>query len=114
MYKQVIVVRKDLKMSKGKMAAQVSHAAVDSALKSNARKRRAWMKEGQKKVVLYASDEKELLKIAEKCKKLNINFSAIVDAGLTELIPGTLTCVGIGPDKEEIINKVTGSLPLVK
>jgi len=114
MYKQVIVVRKDLELSKGKMAAQVAHAAVECVLSSNARKKSAWLREGQKKVILYAKNEEELENIGKKCKKMNVNYSIIIDAGLTELEPGTMTCIGIGPDKEEIINKITGSLPLVK
>ena len=114
MYKQIIVVRSDLKMSKGKLAAQVSHAAVDSAHNVERKIIFAWRKEGQKKVVLKAKNETELIELKEKCEKLKIQCSLITDAGHTELKPGTITALGIGPDDEDKINKVTGSLPLLK
>lgn len=114
MYKQVIIVRNDLKMSRGKTAAQVSHAAVDSAHNAERKIISLWRKEGQKKVVLKAKSENELLALKEKCQKLGLQCSLITDAGHTELEPGTITALGIGPDEEEKINKVTGSLPLLK
>jgi PTH2 family peptidyl-tRNA hydrolase len=114
MYKQVIVVRTDLKMSKGKLAAQSSHAAVDASHKADKKTLDAWKKEGQKKVVLKVKSEEELLLLKEKCNKLKIACSLIADGGHTELESGTITALGIGPDTEEKINKVTGSLPLMK
>ena len=113
-YKQVIVIRGDIKMSRGKTAAQVSHAAVDSAHSVERKIISAWRETGQKKVVLKAKSEQELLALKEKCEKLKIQCSLIKDAGLTELHPGTITALGIGPDEEDKINKVTGSLPLLK
>ncbi len=113
MYKQVIVVRNDIKMSKGKMAAQSSHAAVDASHKVDKKILDAWKKEGQKKVILKVKSEGELLELAEKCKKMKLVHSLITDAGRTELEPGTITALGIGPDTEEKINKVTGSLKLM-
>ncbi len=113
MYKQAIVVRTDIKMSRGKTAAQVSHAAVDASHKAEKKVLTEWKKEGQKKVILKVKSEKDLVELAGKCEKLGINFSLISDAGRTELVPGTLTALGIGPDKEEVINKVTGSLGLL-
>ena len=114
MYKQVIVVRTDIKMSKGKVAAQCAHAAVDAAHKADKKIMDTWKKEGQKKIIVKARSEAELIGLKEKCKKLKISSSLIADAGRTELVPGTLTALGIGPDEEEKINKVTGSLPLLK
>ena len=114
MYKQVIVVRTDIKMCRGKMAAQTSHAAVDVLDKVDKRIISGWKKEGQKKVVLKARDEKELIELAEKCKKMRLPCSLISDAGHTELEGGTITALGIGPDTEEKINRITGSLPLLK
>jgi PTH2 family peptidyl-tRNA hydrolase len=110
----VIVVRSDLKMSRGKLAAQCSHAAVSVLDKANRKILSGWKKEGQKKVVVKVKSENELLELANKSKKLDIPYSIVSDAGLTELIPGTLTALAIGPDKEEKINKITGSLPLLK
>lgn len=117
MYKQVIVVRKDLKLSRGKLAAQASHASVSSALKvmkSNKKIFNKWLGQGQKKIVLYVKNTRELNKLCRKARKLKIPFEKIRDMGLTEVKKGTLTCVGFGPFDEKIINKVTGSLPLFK
>lgn len=113
MYKQVIVIRADIEMSRGKTAAQSAHASVSAAGNCSKKILEAWKKEGQKKVVLKA-DLKELLKLAEKCRKLRIAFALISDAGLTELEEGTTTALGIGPETGDRINKVTGSLPLLK
>lgn len=114
MYKQVIVVRSDLKMSKGKTAAQCSHAAVSSLDHTDKKILAAWKREGQKKVVVKAKGETELFELKSKCEKLKLPNSLVVDAGLTELAPGTPTVLAIGPEKEEKINKVTGSLALLK
>ncbi len=113
MYKQVIVIRSDIRMSKGKAAVQCSHASYSAAKKAGKNALNAWESEGQKKVVLKASLQ-EILALKEKCKKMDIANALISDAGLTELDPGTITALGIGPDKDEKINKVTGSLPLLK
>ena len=112
MYKQVIVVR-GLRMSRGKLAAQCSHAAVSAALKTDKRILDAWLASGQKKAVLKAGIG-EIRILAEKCKKLGLPYCVVADAGRTELKPGTITCIGIGPGREEKINKVTGSLALLK
>ena len=112
--KQVIVVRADIKLSRGKLAAQCSHASYASAKKTKNSIRDVWEKEGQKKVILKAKDLSELIRLKEKCEKLRLPFSLISDAGLTEVKEGTITCLGIGPDDDKKINKVTGSLPLLK
>jgi PTH2 family peptidyl-tRNA hydrolase len=112
--KQVIVARSDLKMSKGKLAAQCCHASVTSVLKSNKTLVKKWEMEGQKKVILKCKSLEELMQLKEKCDKLGLANSIISDAGHTELTPGTVTALGIGPDDEKKIDKVTGSLPLLK
>ena len=112
-YKQVILVRHDLKLTKGKMAAQVSHASVESLLKSHADYRDAWRAQGMKKVVLKVKDLNELLEYKRKAEDAGLVVALIVDAGHTQVEPGTATCLGIGPDKEEKIDKVTGSLQLI-
>ena len=114
--KQVIVVRKDLKLSKGKMAAQAAHASLESFLKTRKKhplKARQWLKAGAKKVVVFAKDKKELLEIKKTAEENNLPNALIIDAGLTQLKPGTITCLGIGPFDEEKIDKVTGELKLV-
>ncbi|KYH39842.1 MAG: peptidyl-tRNA hydrolase [Candidatus Bathyarchaeota archaeon B26-2] len=114
-FKQVIVLRADLKMSAGKAAAQACHAAVAAA--ESARKEHkdwwtGWMREGQRKIVVKVESEEDLLKIELEAKALGIPTSLITDRGLTELEPGTRTSVGIGPAPSELIDKVTGRLPL--
>lgn len=112
-YKQAIVVRTDLTMSKGKLAAQAAHASVSALEKADKKVLMAWKKGGQKKIVLKAPLA-ELLQLAEKCKKHHMPHALISDAGLTELTAGEITCLGIGPDEEKRVNKVTGSLPLLR
>ncbi|MCW1296254.1 MAG: peptidyl-tRNA hydrolase Pth2 [Candidatus Parvarchaeota archaeon] len=115
--KQVIVIRSDLKLSRGKACVQVAHASLVSALKvqkKNEKLFKKWLLDGQKKVVLKVRGEKELLEIYEKARENDLVCEVIRDAGLTELEPGTITCIGIGPDEEKKIDKITGSLPLLK
>ena len=114
-YKLAIVVRDDLKMSPGKLAAQVAHAAVTCALEAKARKSKwfaGWYSEGQRKVVLRARGLEELKELAEKAKHAGLTHTIISDAGLTELPPNTATCLGVGPAPEGDVDKITGSLPL--
>jgi PTH2 family peptidyl-tRNA hydrolase len=114
-YKLVIVTRDDLKMTPGKLAAQVAHAAVSCALEAKAKKTKwfsAWYREGQRKVVLRAKDVDELRSLKEKAARAGLTVALITDAGLTELPPNTTTCLGIGPAPENLIDPVTGSLPL--
>lgn len=111
MIKQVIVVRRDLKLKKGKLAAQVAHAALLAYEKS--RYKREWKKEGQRKIVVFCKNEKELLLLKEKAKKEKLPVALVVNAGLTHLERGTKTCLGIGPAPGEKIDRITGKLKLV-
>ena len=111
--KLVILVRQDLKLPKGKLAAQVAHAAVEAALKSGKLKVSAWRLQGQKKVVLKIRDDKELMKYMQLAKDEGIKTALITDAGKTVIAPGTKTCVGIGPDSEAKIDRITGELPMM-
>lgn len=114
MYKQVIVIRADLKMSKGKVAIQVSHASVSALEKAGKAKSDVWKKEGQKKIALKVRTLEEILEIKKKAEDSGLPVAIIADAGLTELEPGTVTALGIGPDDGKKIDKITGSLPLLK
>jgi peptidyl-tRNA hydrolase, PTH2 family len=113
MYKQAILVRDDLKLSKGKMAAQVSHASVEAVLKSEKEIVKLWRNEGMKKVILKVSDKKELLKYKLLAKDNNLVAALITDAGKTHIEPGTMTCLALGPEKEEKIDEVSGNLKLI-
>jgi len=115
-YKMVIAVRKDLKLTAGKMAAQVAHAAVNCALQAKRRKPEwfdKWHEEGQKKVVVKVASLEELLRLKVAAEDAGLTTSLITDAGLTELPPNTTTVLGIGPAPEEAIDKVTGHLGLM-
>uniref|UniRef100_A0A8D0DPJ1 Peptidyl-tRNA hydrolase 2, mitochondrial n=1 Tax=Salvator merianae TaxID=96440 RepID=A0A8D0DPJ1_SALMN len=114
-FKLVIVVRNDLKMQKGKVAAQCSHAAV-LAYKQIQRRNpdilKHWEYHGQPKVVLKAPDEESLLHLLNEAKELGLIVSLIQDAGRTQIAPGSRTVLGIGPGPAELIDKVTGHLKL--
>ncbi len=117
-YKQVIVVRKDLGMSCGKMIVQAAHASVMAVLEAEKRPewRRwldAWLREGQKKVAVRVESEEELLDKYREAAELGLPVSLVRDAGLTELPPGTLTAIAVGPGPEELVDRVTGRLKLV-
>lgn len=104
------MVRGDLRLSKGKLAAQVSHASVTAADRSDCK--RDWLPE-QKKVVVECGSLDELLDLHEQARQLGLSTALIRDAGHTEIPSGTITCLGIGPAAEEELDKVTGNLKLL-
>ncbi len=115
-YKLVIAVRSDLDLSRGKLAVQVAHAAVMAALEAKARHRKwfaEWTAEGQKKVVVKGGSLPELRALRAKARSMHLPTALVEDAGFTELPPGTVTCVGIGPGPNAIVDQVTGHLPLM-
>jgi len=112
-YKQVILLRMDLKLPPGKAHSQVAHASIEALLKSHKDDITKWRSEGMKKVVLKVADEKELLKFKMEAEDAGLVTGLITDAGRTVVESGTVTCLGIGPDKEEKIDKVTGKLKMV-
>ncbi|MBW3011748.1 peptidyl-tRNA hydrolase Pth2 [Candidatus Woesearchaeota archaeon] len=111
--KQVILVRQDLKMPKGKMSVQVAHASVEAAINAGQKMVQEWSKQGMKKIALKVADEKELMEYFEKAKDAKLPVGLIKDAGRTFLAPGTTTCLGIGPADEKEIDKITGKLKMV-
>ena len=112
-YKQVILLRKDLKLPPGKACSQIAHAAVEAVLKSDKDKVKKWRLLGQKKVILKVKDLKGLRKYNQIAKDNGLTTALITDAGKTVIAPGTITCLGIGPDNEDDIDAVTGELKML-
>lgn len=122
--KQVIVLRDDLNMRKGKMVAQGAHASVSVAISMmpfitipkhpHGDAFNTWLGEGQKKIAVRVSSEAELGAIYQKALGAGIAAVIITDAGHTEFngVP-TKTCVAIGPGPDEEIDKITGELKLL-
>jgi len=112
-YKQAIVVRKDLKLGGGKVAAQVAHASVGSVKKASKRAIENWEREGAKKVVLKVDGLKELQDIRKKAVSARLPCFVVRDAGRTQIKKGTITCIGIGPSEEKKLDKITKNLKLL-
>lgn len=130
--KQVIVIRKDLNMRKGKIAAQASHASIGAIFNYGKYQPEVegkyasfnislqynplndWLNGQFTKVCVYVNSEQELLDIYEKAMYNTVNVKLITDLGLTEFdgVP-TLTCLAIGPDYSDVIDPITGHLPLL-
>ncbi len=123
-HKQVIVMRKDLNMRKGKIAAQASHASLgailglcqqdgDRLILDMDERTKPWLTGRFKKICVYVNGEAELLEVYEQAKTAGLIVSLIKDAGLTEFNGvATITCIGVGPDRSDRIDAVTGKLPL--
>lgn len=137
--KMVIVIRTDLKMEKGKMAAQCCHAAVEAAeiardvipffpvfyslffffivffffKQHYSELYKQWKRSGSAKIVLKCNSESELIELEEKGKALGLVTASICDAGRTQIAPGSLTCCAFGPQSVSVINEITGHLKLL-
>ena len=133
--KQVIVVRKDLGMSSGKIAAQVAHAS-SWALLSLIKKKFitvddtgswapefpdehtddviSWLNGSCPKIVVYVNSEQELMDLVEQAKTTNVPMSIVKDEGRTEIPKGSITCIAIGPADPEVVNSISGKLPLLR
>lgn len=123
-HKQVIVVRKDLKMRTGKAIAQGAHASLgailglckvsgDTLILEMDDRVKPWLTGRFKKICVYVNSEQELLDVYEAATAAGLITSLIRDAGLTEFNGvATLTAIGVGPDRSDRIDAVTGRLPL--
>jgi len=115
-YKQVILIRTDLKMGTGKKCVQSCHASVSAADLVRIKNKlvwKNWINSGQKKVVLKINSLEVLGKIVNKLGKANISYFLVKDAGLTQLPPGTTTALGIGPILSKEIDDITRDLKLL-
>ncbi|KAK3859228.1 hypothetical protein Pcinc_034633 [Petrolisthes cinctipes] len=114
-YKLVLVVRSDLKMGKGKAAAQCSHAtlkAYKQLQQKSKRLLRAWEMNGQPKVVVKIDDEGSLLDLASQGREVGLTVSLIQDAGRTQVTPGSRTVLALGPGPVHLLDQITGHLKL--
>jgi len=115
-YKQVIIFRSNLRLSKGKTAAQAGHAAVSAAEEARKHHREwfeGWSMEGQCKIAVKVKNEEQLSELEERAREMGLPHALIIDRGLTEIPAGTVTCLGIGPAPVEKVDKITRSLPLL-
>lgn len=122
MLKMVLVVRNDLNMRKGKMAAQAAHAAQEALLDRSSAVPKLktdplileWLASDYAKITVRADSEAELLEIHRRAVELGINSSLITDLGHTEFhgVP-TLTVAALGPAPAQLVDQVTGSLKLL-
>jgi PTH2 family peptidyl-tRNA hydrolase len=112
-YKQAIILREDLDMSRGKMIAQACHASLKAYKKADSVEAAEWENGGSRKIVLEVGGD-EIRQRLSRAKSKSLPAAMVKDAGRTELEPGTETAIGIGPAEESKIDSVTGDLKLIK
>ena len=114
--KQVIAVRRDIAMGRGKLAAQVAHAAVSAAEEAHSTRQdwfNTWFNTGQAKVVVKVGSLEDLIQLENQARTIGLPTVSVKDMGLTQIPPGTVTCIGIGPGPVDLIDRVTGRLKLL-
>jgi peptidyl-tRNA hydrolase, PTH2 family len=111
--KQVIVVNRSLALPKGKLAAQVAHAAVGAFLAASTESQSTWLEAGMPKIVVYAADAEALMQLEARAHGQQIPACLVRDAGRTVLSAGTITCLGLGPALAGALDLLTGDLHLV-
>ena len=112
-YKQIIIVRTDLKMGKGKLAAAVAHASLEAFKKASSKAVKAWELSGNKKVVTKVGSKEELMALKEAAERNKLPCALIKDAGKTQVTPGSETALCIGPAKSDDIDRITKHLKLL-
>ncbi|SPO23384.1 related to PTH2 - aminoacyl-tRNA hydrolase [Ustilago trichophora] len=114
--KMILAVRMDIKMEKGKIAAQCGHATLavyKLATKVTPKFVKQWERRGQAKVAVKCPDEEKMLELENKAKELGIAARSIIDAGRTQIAPNTRTVLGLGPAPVSLMNQLTGNLKLL-
>lgn len=114
--KLACVVNQELKMGKGKIAAQVGHASVKAILdlgKSNPAALEAYLAKGQKKICLKVPTAQDLKSLKKECKEAGVACSAIHDAGHTQIPAGSFTVLAIGPAEDDVIDSIVSHLKLL-
>ena len=115
-YKMVLVLRGELRLTAGKAAVQAAHAAVLLVERARSRDERAleaWLRQGQKKIALTVPTLEGLEALERQARARGVPSVWVEDAGLTEVPPGTRTCLGLGPALATDVDPVTGALPLL-
>lgn len=110
--KQVIVLRKDLGMSIGKLVAQACHASLEAALSAPINLLEKWRDEGQRKIVLKVDSISELIALKRACETSSLVHALVTDSGQTELQANTVTALAIGPADDGSVDRIVGSVPL--
>ena len=108
-----LIVRHDLRLSSGKVAVQCAHAAVSCTLaarKSHARLVERWRQGGARKICLKIENLKELQRLAGQAQAAGLVTHLVKDAGHTEVEPGTVSVLGIGPGPRRSIDALVGDL----
>ena len=112
--KLALVVRADIGMGRGKIAAQVAHTAVAAVLANgSSRDFAAWLAEGQPKVVLKVASAEQLAEVVRGAVAAGLPVELIRDAGRTQVEPGTVTCCAVGPADSGRVDALTGALSLL-
>jgi PTH2 family peptidyl-tRNA hydrolase len=112
--KLALVVRTDLGMGRGKVAAQAAHAAVAAVLRNHGSAALArWLGDGQPKVVLKVNGADQLRTVTDAAAAAGLPVEVVIDAGRTQVAPGTATCCAIGPAIVEDVDRVVGTLSLL-
>jgi len=112
-YKMVMCVNMDLKMGKGKIAAQCCHACLGSFRRAPEKYVRPWARSGQPKIAVKCKDVSELEDLAATAQELNLPYYLVADAGRTQIAAGSRTVCAIGPAPKEVIDLITGHLKLL-
>ena len=111
--KQAMIVRTDLKMGKGKIAAQCCHGSIGAYKKTDPQKIKKWENEAYAKVVLKVQNKEDLIALKKLADEKGISSYLVVDAGRTQIPTSSITVLALGPDEDEIIDEVTGDLKLL-
>jgi PTH2 family peptidyl-tRNA hydrolase len=113
--KQIIVIRRDLNMRKGKMVSQGAHASMKAVVDNFSNPLvTEWLSGAFTKICVSVEDEDQLFEVYNKAKSSNVIVSMITDSGLTEFngVP-TNTCIAVGPDFSHNLDPITGHLKLL-
>lgn len=110
--KQLIILREDLGISRGKEISQACHASLGAYRKTDSKTVSEWESSGARKIVVSSGDE-ELEDLYARIKSKDIPAYLVKDAGKTEIEPGTVTALGVGPVEESKIDSITGELKLI-